>query len=197
MIESGFHDVAPGKLAVVVTHLEMRAKPALSEVPLPEGVTFRQVTPSLDWFRDIFRRVGTDWLWYGRLKLDDAALTALLEDPARDFYTLTRDGKDEALLELNFPKDGSCELAYFGLTSALIGSGSGRYLMNQAITLAWEKPITRLHLHTCTNDSPQALGFYVRSGFTPFRRQVEVDDDPRLTGLLPRSAAPQVPLIKD
>ena len=196
MIESGFHDVPPGKFAVVVTHLEMDAKPSLREVPLPEGVTFQKVTPTLDWFRDIFRRVGMDWLWYGRLKLDDAALTAVLQDPARAFYTLTRDGKDEALLELNFPEDGTCELAYFGLTSALIGSGSGRYLMNQAITLAWEQPITRLHLHTCTNDSPQALGFYVRSGFTPVRRQVEIDDDPRLTGLLPRDAAPQVPLIE-
>jgi len=180
----------------VVTHLQMSAKPTLREVPLPEGVTFRKLTPTLDWFRDIFRRVGTDWLWYGRLKLDDAALTALLQDPARDFYTLTRNGKDEALLELNYPEDGSCELAYFGLTSALIGSGSGRYLMNQAIMLAWEKPINRLHLHTCTNDSPQALGFYMRSGFNPFRRQVEIDDDPRLIGLLPRDAAPQVPLIQ-
>ena len=168
MIESGFHDVPHGKLAVVVTHLEMDAKPSLREVPLPEGVTFQKVTPTLDWFRDIFRRVGMDWLWYGRLKLDDAALTAVLQDPARAFYTLTRDGKDEALLEL----------------------------MDQAITLAWEQPITRLHLHTCTNDSPQALGFYVRSGFTPVRRQVEIDDDPRLTGLLPRDAAPQVPLIE-
>ncbi|UOA33439.1 hypothetical protein DSM110093_03266 [Sulfitobacter sp. DSM 110093] len=196
MIEDGFHDVAPGKLGVVVTHLQMLEKPVLRDASLPDGVTFRQVTPTVDWFRDIFRRVGADWLWYGRLKLDDAALITVLQDPARDFYTLTRDGKDEALLELYFSEEGTCELAYFGLTSALIGSGSGRYLMNQAITLAWEKPIERLHLHTCTNDSPQALGFYVRSGFTPFRRQVEIDDDPRLNGLLPRDAAPQVPLIE-
>ena len=195
MPDNGFHDIPAGKFAVVVTHLEMRSPPPDRVADAPESVIFRQVTPTLDWYRNIFRRVGAEWLWFGRLKLDDAALAAMLQDPARQFYTLTRDGTDEALLELYFKPDGDCELAYFGLTAKLIGSGAGRYLMNQAIRLAWEKPINRLHLNTCTHDSPQALEFYKRSGFTPYARQIEVDDDPRLTGLLPRDAAPRIPLL--
>ena len=195
MFDKGFHDIPAGQFAVVVTHLEMRSPPPARAVDAPTGVTFRQVTPTLDWYRDIFCRVGTEWLWFGRLKLEDAALEAMLKDPARQFYTLTKDGQDEALLELYFKPDGDCELAYFGLTAALIGSGAGRYLMTQAIRLAWEKPINRLHLNTCTHDSPQALGFYKRSGFVPYKRQVEIDDDPRLTGYLPRDAAPRIPLI--
>ena len=195
MIDNGFHDIAAGKFAVVITHLEMHAAPPARDVSLPEGVTFRQVTPTLDWYREIFRRVGTDWLWFGRLKLEEAKLREMLEDPARSFYTLTQAGHDEALLELHFKADGDCELSYFGLTSALIGTGAGRYLMEQALRLAWAQPIKRLHLNTCTHDSPQALAFYRRSGFVPYKRQIEVDDDPRLTGLLPRDAAPQIPLI--
>ena len=50
-------------------------------------------------------------------------------------------------------------------------------------------------LHTCSLDHPDALDFYNRSGFKPFRRQVEVYDDPRLTGLLPRDAAARMPII--
>jgi len=196
VIENGFHDIAPGKFAVVVTHLQMLAAPPARKAALPDGVKFRPVTPTLHWYRDIFRRIGTDWLWFGRLKLDDATLEQMLQDPARQFYTLTRDGKDEALLELYFKPDGDCELAYFGLTGALIGTGAGRYLMTQAIRLAWEKPIKRLHLNTCTHDSPQALAFYQRSGFVPYARQIEIDDAPRLTGMLPRDAAPQTPLIE-
>jgi hypothetical protein len=50
-------------------------------------------------------------------------------------------------------------------------------------------------VHTCTLDGPTALNFYIRSGFVPYQRQVETFSDPRLTGLIPRDAAPQIPLI--
>ncbi|WP_407474251.1 GNAT family N-acetyltransferase [Sulfitobacter sp. PM12] len=195
MLTDGYHDVPLGKLAMVVTHLEMREAAPLRDVPAPEGVTLRALTPTPDWYRDIFRRVGQDWLWFGRLTKTDAELQALLSDADTQFFTLTKDGRDEALLELKFTADGTCELAYFGLTPALIGSGAGRYLMNHAIRTAWARPISRFHLHTCTLDSPQALSFYIRSGFTPFKRQVEVADDPRLIDLLDKDAGAHVPTI--
>ncbi|MGJ8615866.1 MAG: GNAT family N-acetyltransferase [Sulfitobacter sp.] len=198
MLADGLHDVPFGKVAMVVTHLEMRAPVPIRPASTPDGVSLRQVHPDLAWYRDIFTRVGAlDWLWYGRLKMSDAELSAILNDPKIAFYTLTRDGQDEAMLELDLRQDGECELAYFGLTSNLIGTGAGRFLMNEAIRLAWAQPITRFHVHTCTLDSDQALSFYIRSGFTPHHRQVEIDDDPRLIGLLPETAAPHVPLIRD
>ena len=196
MLGDGYHDVPAGKLAMVVTHLEMHAAAPMRDIALPQGVTLRQVTPTLEWYRDVFNRVGSqDWLWFGRLKMSDAELGTILNDPDVAFYTLSKDGKDEALLELDFRQSGECELAYFGLTSALIGAGAGRYLMNHAITTAWSRPISRFHVHTCTIDSPQALSFYIRSGFTPYRRQIEVADDPRLTGMLGGDAGPHVPII--
>lgn len=196
MLHNGLHAVPAGKLAVVVTHLEMFEKPATRPIDTPDGVTFRQVTPTLAWYRDVFTRVGgLEWLWYGRLKMADAGLQAILDDPAVQFYTLSKNGQDHALLELDFRQPDMCELAYFGLTPALIGTGSGRYLMNRAIDIAWGNGISRFHVHTCTIDSPQALDFYVRSGFTPYKREVEIDDDPRLLGILPRDAAPDVPVI--
>jgi hypothetical protein len=38
------------------------------------------------------------------------------------------------------------------------------------------------------------LAFYIAAGFRPFREEDILVDDPRLTGLLPRTAAPHVPL---
>lgn len=197
MLTDGFHKVPAGKVAVIVTFLEMTAKPALKEVPLKEGLTFRRVVPDVAWYRDIFTRVGgLDWLWFGRLLLDDDALDVILSDPKVEIYTLSRNGRDEALMELDFRKDGACELEYFGLTSDLIGTGSGRYLMNEAITRAWAKPISRFHLRTCTIDSPQAMSFYKRSGFSPVKQAVEISDDPRVIGVLPDTAGAHVPLIQ-
>jgi GNAT superfamily N-acetyltransferase len=78
----------------------------------------------------------------------------------------------------------------------LLGTGAGRFLMNMAIRLAWEKPISRFHVHTCTLDHPEALEFYKRSGFTPYRQQIEIEDDPRLAGQLPMDAGKRVPIIR-
>jgi hypothetical protein len=50
-------------------------------------------------------------------------------------------------------------------------------------------------VHTCNLDHPGALAFYVRTGFKPYQRQIEIADDPRLAGVLSRSAAPHVPVL--
>jgi hypothetical protein len=68
--------------------------------------------------------------------------------------------------------------------------------MDTALRRAWAARPRRLWVHTCTLDHPAALAFYQRSGFVAYRRQVEIDDDPRLDGTLPADAAPHVPLIR-
>ncbi|WP_299966171.1 GNAT family N-acetyltransferase [uncultured Roseobacter sp.] len=197
MLKDGFHDVPPGKVPVVVTYLEMTSKVPTKDSTLPEGVTFRRVTPDLAWYREIFTRVGgLEWLWYGRLLLDDDALQTVLTDPGVEVYTLSRDGRDLALMELDFNEKSACELQYFALAPELIGTGAGRYLINAAIDRAWSKPISRFHLSTCTIDSPQALGFYRHMGFTPVKQAIQIADDPRLLGILPETAGPRVPLIR-
>lgn len=196
MIEDGLHDVPPGKVATVVTHLEMHAPASSRPAELQEGITFEQIKPDVVRYRALFDRVGRDWLWFARRVMPETELADILTDPRVTFHTLRVAGQDMALLELDFREKGECELAYFGLARDLIGSGAGRYLMNRAIDLAWREPITRLHVHTCTLDSPQALPFYIRSGFVPYRQQIEVENDPRLTGDLPADAAPHVPLFR-
>ena len=196
LLPAGYHDVFAGSLAAVVTYLEMAAaapmRPERAEVPW----TLRPVAqPDLDWYRDLYRRVGADWLWSSRLSLTDAALSAVLGAPGVVVHALMVDGLDEGLLELDFRVPGECELAFFGVTPALVGHGAGRWLMNRAVALAWSRPLHRFWLHTCTLDAPDALPFYLRSGFAPYARKVEVYDDPRLAGVLPPTAAPHVPMI--
>ncbi|MCF3640507.1 GNAT family N-acetyltransferase [Rhizobium sp. TRM95111] len=196
MLGNGYTDVPPGKLAAVVTSLEMRERPGKGRDPEQPGLTLRHVAaPATDWYRDLYRRIGTEWLWVSRLVMPAEELTSIIADPAVEVWAVLREGKAEGLLELDFREAGSCELAFFGLTPAIIGQGAGRWLMNRAIERAWSRSIRRFWVHTCSIDHPSALGFYIRSGFVPYQRQIEVFDDPRLSGLLPRDAAPHVPLI--
>lgn len=196
MLTDGMHDVPPGKIATVVTHLEMRARAEISGRTAPDGWTLRRVvSPDLDWYRRMFQAVGEDWLWFSRRGLSDDALAAIIHDENVAIWTLTKGDTDAALLELDFRKAGECELAFFGVTSDLIGLGAGRFLMDVAIDQAWSRDIKRLHVHTCTLDSPQALGFYRRAGFVPTRQQVEIDDDPRVSKGFDPALAPHVPIF--
>jgi GNAT superfamily N-acetyltransferase len=196
ILPDGYSDVAPGKIAAVVTHLEMIARPAPRPDPASAWTLRRVEIPPLDWFRDLYRRVGEEWLWFSRLQMSDADLAAIIQAPLVEVYALEHEGRDEGLLELDFREAGQCELAFFGVTAKLIGSGAGSWLMNRALELSWSRPITRVWVHTCTFDHPSALAFYQRSGFRPFRRQIEVADDPRLDGTAPRDVARHVPVIE-
>ena len=196
MLADGYSDIPHGKLAAVVTCLEMKSKPDVRSERSDAPWRLRRVTqPNPDWYRELFRRVGSDWLWYSRLVMPLAELQTILGSDAVEVYALSANGVDEGLLELDFRDSGQCELAFFGLTAAVQGQGAGRWLMNRAVQRAWDQPIGRFWVHTCTHDHPDALGFYLRSGFVPYARRVEVADDPRLTGLMPRTAAAAIPVI--
>jgi GNAT superfamily N-acetyltransferase len=194
---NGYTDLPPGKLAVAVTYLEQRTRPAPRPDPAIDGLALARLTDAdLDRYLALFAAVGEPWLWFGRRIMARADLAAILADPAVEAYAVTLDGVDVGLVELDARAGTEIELAYFGLVPQALGGGLGRWAMNRAMERAWARRPVRVFVHTCNLDHPGALDFYIRSGFVPHARAIEIADDPRLTGHLPRSAAPQVPLIE-
>jgi len=191
----GYSPVPPGKIVNAVTFLEMREQPEKAAIADGSLTLVRLTPPDLEDYRRLFRLVGEDWMWVSRLEMDDDAVRAILSDPSVEVYALQEEARHIGLLELDFRAPGECELVFFGLVRDAIGKGAGRFLMNNAIAKAWTRPIDRFWLHTCNFDHPDAFAFYQRSGFRPYALMVEVHDDPRLTGLLPKTAAPHVPLL--
>ena len=163
MLLDGYSDVPAGKIAAVVTSLEMTGRPAAGRDPAQPDLSLELISaPNVDFYRDLYRRVGADWLWVSRLAMPDATLAAIIQDRKVEVHAVMRDGRAEGLLELDFRQEGECELAFFGLTEAIIGQGAGRWLMNRAIDRAWSQPIGRFWVHNCSVDHPLALGFYMR-----------------------------------
>jgi GNAT superfamily N-acetyltransferase len=197
-LPTGYAQVPAGKIASVVTCLEMVRRPPQKPLrPLERPlVLVPWPDPDLTEYRSLFRRIGEQWLWFSRLVMPDEELAAILRDPRVEVFVLQDRGRAIGLLELDFREEGACELAFFGVVAEEIGRGAGRYLMDQAIARAWARPIRRFWVHTCTFDHPSAVGFYRRSGFSPYAFMVEIADDPRLAGHLPRDAGPHVPLIE-
>lgn len=183
-------------VAAIVTHLEMLERPKPAPLPATPLRLVRWKQPDLAAYRTLFRRVGEPWLWFSRLVMPDEALANIVLDPAVEIYAVTDPrGAEIGLLELDFRKPPDCELSFFGFAPGMTGKGFGQWLMAHAKALAWRKGVERFWVHTCTLDSPAALVFYIKAGFEPFAREIETFADPRLTGHVPRGAAPHVPLL--
>lgn len=188
--------IPPGTLAAVVTSLEMRERPKLRMIPAAPFRLARWKAPSPNRYRALFRRVGEPWLWFSRLVLTDDELIAIIHDEAIEIHAVEdRRGIEIGILELDFRKSGEAEISFFGLVPELAGKGHGNWLMAQTLAIGWRSDVRRMWVHTCTLDHPGALKFYRRHGFEPFERAVETFADPRLAGILPREAAPHVPLL--
>ena len=189
-----YEPVADGDLAAVVTYLDMRERPA-GEVPHDTLQLRRFASPSAEQYRALFRRVGAPWLWFSRLIMTDEELEAIVRHKDVELYEVTAVEAVVGMLELDFREAGDCELAFVGLVPELSGKGHGRWLLAEAVRLAWRDRISRVHVHTCSLDHPAALTAYRRAGFTPYKRAIERFPDPRLIGILPKDCAPQVPLL--
>jgi GNAT superfamily N-acetyltransferase len=189
-----YESLPDGELAAVVTYLEMRAPPDRSVPPSPLSLK-RVEVPEPEHYRELFRRVGAPWLWFSRLTLDDAHLAEIIQHPKVELYSVLNDSNQVGMLELDFREPHECELSFIGLVPELAGQGHGRWLLAEALRLAWREGVDRVHVHTCSLDHPAALAAYRRAGFTPFKRTIERFRDPRLLGILPTTAAPQIPLL--
>ena len=184
--------VPAGHVAAVVTYLEMQAPPPPAPAPESPLRLARWAAVDPDRYRALFRRVGSRWLWFSRLAMSDAELLAKV---AEVHGVIGPDGADAGFVELDFRMPGLCTIRFLGLLPELAGRGHGRWLFAQTLRLAWAPGVERVRVHTCSLDHPAALPAYLRAGFVAQRRAFESFPDPRLAGLLPRDAAPQIPLL--
>jgi GNAT superfamily N-acetyltransferase len=161
------------RMPMVVTFLEMGAKPTMLPPPTPRGkiAILRAENPPAHFYRYLYNTVGRAYYWVDRRKISDDALTQIIQHPQVELYVLYADGNPAGFAELDFRDPRAGQLAYFGLMPTEIGRGAGVYFLYQSIQMAWAKPINTLLVNTCTLDHPRALPLYQRMGFVPYARE--------------------------
>jgi len=126
--------------------------------------------PRFNHFLYVF--VGGPWKWTYRLSWSarqwDDTVTS---DNLRTFVAY-RGGSIAGYYELKRAGD-DVEIGIFGLTPDFIGLGYGGFLLDTAIENAYAWGAARVWLHTCTDDHPNALNNYLKSGFTIYKVQDE------------------------
>lgn len=184
----------------VVTYLEMLARPTAPRLPAPPGrlALMRAEDCTVLFYRYLYQTVGTPWVWFERRLWSDAELAAELAKPTTEIFVLYAGGVPAGYFELDASAPRQTELRYFGLAPEFIGRRLGPFLLQAAIERAWERPIDRFWVHTCSFDHPKALGVYQRAGFVVYARRPASFEDPRVSGILPRSLHhPRLPPLPD
>ncbi len=154
------------------TYLQMFAPPAtLVEPPRNDVVIQRQVRPTLEDYRNLYRSVGTPWNWVDRLLMPDEALQSIVQAEHVEIFVLAVAGQTAGFAELDRRRPPEIELAYFGLLPEFTGQRLGTYLLNWALHAAWLHQPQRLWVHTCDLDSPAAIPTYLKAGFQIYEEQ--------------------------
>jgi GNAT superfamily N-acetyltransferase len=144
VLPDGYADVPAGKIAAVVTYLEMSKPPRRgARRNRAVGLELAAIGSDPERYLALFRRVGEPWLWFSRLVMPEAELRDILASPDVDTLALRRGGEDIGLLELDFRRPDECELAFLGVVPEAIGTGAGRFLVETAAKRAFARPLRR------------------------------------------------------
>lgn len=159
------------RVSVVTTWLELTA-PGDFKAPgaLPPTLTVAVVSvPSPELNRFFYTAVGGDWSWTDRLPWTYDDWMIWLTRPGVQTLVISVDGTPAGYAELERTPEGDTEIAYFGLLPQWTGRGLGSSALALVVREAWEGGATRIWLHTCTLDHPNALENYRARGFRVIR----------------------------
>jgi GNAT superfamily N-acetyltransferase len=164
---------------VTRTYLEMREPSDLVAAHSTNGAAWVErvgFCPTA-FFRYLYAEVGRAYRWTDRLAWSDEAIRSYLDAGDVALYVLYVESAPAGYFELRRHADHSIEIAYFGLMGDYIGRGLGGWLLTRAAETAWAEGPSRVWLHTCTLDHPNALPNYLRRGFRAVRQEVyEVEE---------------------
>jgi ribosomal protein S18 acetylase RimI-like enzyme len=151
-------------------------------------------SPDVDAYLAAYHRVGHPWLWADRLAGGRPAIERDLERPEQICWRIDRAGRLAGFCELILRASREAEILHCGLVSDARGHGLGKCLLTSALAGARAMGARRIWLHTCSEDSPAALGFYQAAGFRIVATRLEWVIDARRRGLLPATAGAAVDL---
>ena len=148
-------------------HAEIEIKRA--KIPCPELNRF------------LYTAVGGNWRWIDRLNWTYKQWLAYLDRPELETWVAYVSGTPAGYFELEIQPESNVEIAYFGLLPQFIGRGIGGYLLTSAVERAWEIGASRVWVHTCSLDHPNALKNYQSRGVRVFKEEISYKDVPDRT----------------
>jgi GNAT superfamily N-acetyltransferase len=153
---------------LVTTYLEMSTAVPQSRTDDASNIEALELTER-DWKfnRKMYFEVGEKWRWIDKRPWTDQQWKDYANDPNLRTFAGYHGEALVGYYELNRDANSGVEIAYFGLLPNFIGGGLGGALLTSAIDNAWAWMPTpsRVWVHTCNRDHPNALANYQAHGF--------------------------------
>ena len=132
----------------------------------------RELTET-DWRfnREMYFKVGEQWRWIDKRPWTDEQWKEYAIDP--NLRTFAGYCGDDVAGYYELHRDANnVEIAYFGLLPDFVGRGIGGALLTSAIENAWAwAPVpSRVWVHTCNRDHPNAFANYQARGFKIYKK---------------------------
>jgi len=120
-------------------------------------------------------RVGEQWEWIDKRPWTTEQWKEYATAPELHSFAGYYDDLLAGYYELRRDTDGGVEIAYFGLLPEFIGRGLGGVLLTSAIEQAWrmQPNPSRVWVHTCNRDHPEALANYQARGMIVYKVEEE------------------------
>jgi GNAT superfamily N-acetyltransferase len=162
---------------LITTYLEMRSPGQLR--PKRADARFQVLEKTQrDWRfnRDLYFRVGEQWDWTDKRPWTDDQWKEYATAPDLRTFAGYYDDALAGYCELRRDTESGIEIAYFGLLPEWIGRGLGGALLTSVIEEAWrmEPNPSRVWVHTCNRDHPQALANYQARGMVVYKVEREL-----------------------
>ncbi len=168
---------------LVTTYLEMRDP---SQLRVADGRSGNEAfavrelkEPDWRFNREMYLKVGEQWRWIDKRLWSDDEWREYASDTGLRTFAGYADDKLAGYYELHRDENNAIEIAYFGLLPGFIGRGLGSALLTSAIENAWNWPPrpSRVWVHTCNRDHPQALANYQARGLEIYKVEEEKIED--------------------
>jgi len=128
--------------------------------------------PIIDLCKFFYKEVGRDFFWRDRLKWSNQDWLDYVNNDFFKLYILKYNNKLAGYYELLYdPKINSMEIPYFGIFKEFYGKKIGGYLLTDALSTSFKQKITKVWVHTCTLDHPNALKNYLARGMKIFKTE--------------------------
>ncbi|GAA0502734.1 N-acetyltransferase [Saccharopolyspora subtropica] len=156
-----------------MTFVEMTARDQLVPADPVPGLALAQVDRDAPLVTELLARVGAPYGWPSASRTPEQWDRWFAQCPNRTFWLLSFQDEPAGTVVYDLHPGNEVEIEIFGLLPEFVGKGLGGSALTLAVERAWEliPEVSRVWLHTSSQDHPRALPNYHRRGFRTYTTQ--------------------------
>ncbi|GAA0264116.1 GNAT family N-acetyltransferase [Cryptosporangium japonicum] len=153
------------------TYVEMTSPAELRPGREADGVALLPISDRPELVRELAVRIGEPHGWRTVTRTDEE-WAAEFAKPGLHSWAVTHHDEPVGLVDM-IDAPPEVEIYTFGLVPEAVGRGIGGHVLTLAVRQAWSlrSGVTRVWLHTSTQDHPNALPNYQARGFRAYRTE--------------------------